>query len=82
MQLEAADDGFARRLGAFVVAAVERLQEGLGLPGGWAGLADGRSGASTVRVVAGGCAASGCAAHHLQACPDAAPLSRCAGQHC
>ncbi len=34
VQLEAADDGFARRLGAFVVAAVERLQEGLGLPGG------------------------------------------------
>ncbi|KAI7838087.1 hypothetical protein COHA_008096 [Chlorella ohadii] len=32
VQLEAADDGFARRLGAFVVAAVERLQEGLGLP--------------------------------------------------
>lgn len=34
VQLEAADDGFARRLGAFVVAAVERLREGLGLPGG------------------------------------------------
>lgn len=46
VQLEAADDGFARRLGAFVVAAVEQLQEGLGLPGGWAGLADGRSGAT------------------------------------
>ena len=27
VQLEAADDGFARRLGAFVVAAVERLQQ-------------------------------------------------------
>ena len=35
VKLEAADDGFARRLGAFVVAAVERLQEGLGLPGGY-----------------------------------------------
>ncbi|PRW32572.1 type III restriction enzyme [Chlorella sorokiniana] len=32
VRLEAADDGFARRLGAFVVAAVEWLREGLGLP--------------------------------------------------
>lgn len=33
VQLEPADDGLARRLGGFVVAAVERLREGLGLPG-------------------------------------------------
>ena len=46
VQLEAAVEGFARRLVVFVVAAVVLLLEGLGVRGGWAWLADGRSGAT------------------------------------
>ena len=43
VELEAADDAFARRLGAFVVAAVERLRQALAaaLPGACCGCSQG-----------------------------------------